>query len=128
MGKIDRRKYPRIQIYDPISYLCLDCHGTIENQDMGVARDVSQKGVRIETTHEIKSEYVLLMFVDLNNQLSEIEGRVVYCRKNHYGKFDTGIELMGSPQEQIAFVKKLVKSYHYRKEENRLVISEPFRN
>ncbi len=31
---------------------------------------------------------------------------------------------MGTPKEQLQFVKKLVKSYHFRKEENRLAISE----
>ena len=128
MDKNDRRKYPRIQIYDPISYLSLDHHGNIQNQNIALARDISQSGIGIITTHEIKSAYVLLMFVDLKNKLVEIEGYAVYCIKQGSYKYNTGIELMGSPQERIAFVKKLVESYHYREEENRLVISKKLLN
>ena len=65
MDKNNRRKYPRIQIYDPISYLSLDHHGNIQDQNIAVARDVSRGGIGIITTHKIKSAHVLLMFVDL---------------------------------------------------------------
>jgi hypothetical protein len=123
MEKIDRRKYPRVQICDPISYLCIDAKGTVFDQNIGVARDVSQNGIQIETFHEIKSEYALLMFFDLAKNPLEVRGKVIYCKKNESGQFNIGFKLQGTAKENILFVTALVRSYHYQKEKSRLVIT-----
>jgi hypothetical protein len=39
MSKPERRKYPRVRVYYPISYVCTDENGCIVQQNMGVALD-----------------------------------------------------------------------------------------
>ena len=122
MGNEDRRKYPRVHIFDPISYLSMD-GGGIVHQNVAVVRNVSQTGIQIESFLEIKSKKLSLMFFDLHKNQIEIEGKVVYCKKNESGQFSIGIHFLGSEAENLRFVKALVKSYHYQKEKSHLVIS-----
>jgi len=123
MTDTERRKYPRVPICDPISYLCLDENGSTTCQNMGAVQNTSQNGIKIETYEAIDSEFTILMFVDLQKNLVEIKGRVIYCRKTDSGKFESGISLRGSSDENIEFVKKLVRSYHYNKKDTRKILS-----
>jgi hypothetical protein len=123
MGEKERRKYSRVQIYDPISYLSKDSKGKVLGYNIAVVRNVSQTGIQIETSQPISSDNISLMFFDLGNKEIEIKGEVVYCTKNNSGQYNIGIHLAGTAAENLQFIKALVKSYHYKKEESRLVIS-----
>ena len=123
MGEKERRKYSRVQIFDPISYLSKDSKGRIIGYNIAVVRNVSQTGIRIETFQAISSDNISLMFFDLANKEIEIKGEVIYCTNNDAGQFNIGIRLLGTAAENLQFIKALVKSYHYQKEKSRLVIS-----
>lgn len=123
MGEKERRKYSRVQIFDPISYLSKDSKGKVLGYNIAVVRNVSQTGIQIETFQPISSDNISLMFFDLDNKEIEIKGEVVYCAKNDCGQYNIGIHLDGTAAENLQFIKALVKSYHYKKEESRLVIS-----
>ena len=128
MGNEDRRKYPRVQIFDPISYLTLDPDGKTIHQNVAVVRNVSQTGIQLEAFLEVRSKKLSLMFFDMHKNQLEVKGKVVYCRRNESGQFSIGIHLVGNDAENLRFVKALVKSYHYQKEKSRLVISPGIQN
>lgn len=128
MENEDRRKYPRVQIFDPISYLTLDSDGETVHQNVAVVRNVSQTGIQIEAFLAVKSEKLSLMFFDMHKNQIEVKGKVIYCRRNESGQFSIGIHLVGNEAENLRFVKALVKSYHYQKEKSRLVISPGIQN
>jgi hypothetical protein len=128
MGNEERRKYPRVQIFDPISYLTLDPDGKTVLQNVAVVRNVSQTGIQIEAFQEVKSKTLSLMFFDMHKNRIEVKGKVVYCRKNESGQFNIGIHLIGTEAENLRFVKALVKSYHYQKEKSRLVVAPEILN
>ena len=128
MGKKERRKYPRVQIMDPISYLSLDSGGEILEQNIAVVRNVSQTGIQIESFLEVNSKYLSLMFFDLDKHQIELKGEVIYCKRNESGQFNIGINFVGTPDENLQFVKALVKSYHYQKDKSHMVISPGIQN
>jgi len=115
MNVAEERKYPRVQIHNLISYVCLDEDGKPIKNLMGTALDVSQGGLLLETTHQIEPEYVILITTDDKDRLIEINGKAAYCRKIGDGKFNVGISLQGSHNENILFVKSMIRTYHYRK-------------
>jgi hypothetical protein len=123
MGEKERRKYSRVQIYDPISYLSKDSKGKVIGYNIAVVRNVSQTGIQIETFQAISVDNISLMFFDLGNKEIEIKGEAIYCTKNDAGQYNIGIRLVGTAVENLQFIKALVKSYHYQKEKSRLVIS-----
>ena len=128
MGKEERRKYPRIEIYSPISYLCKDSRGNSINQSMGVARNVSQSGIQIETFQNIQSEFVTPIFMGSDKNQIEAKGKVVYCRKNNTGQFNIGIKFQEPAERNIWLIRALVRSYHYSKNKSRLKISPAIPN
>ena len=117
MEKIDRRKFPRIKVCNPVSYDCVDREGILVDQNMGIAMDISQNGILLETAQMIRSKYIYLIFVDLENNLIRIIGRVVFSVKNKNGNFKSGINFQGEHTENIGFAKKLVQAYHHQKSE-----------
>ncbi len=128
MGKKERRKYPRVQIMDPISYLSLDSDGEILEQNIAVVRNVSQTGIQIESFLKVNSKYLSLMFFDLDKHQIEVKGEVIYCKRNESGQFNIGINFVETSDENLQFVKALVKSYHYQKEKSHMIISPGIQN
>jgi len=115
MEKVDRRKFPRVKIFNPISYDCVDKDGNLLDQSMGLALDISQNGILLETAHRLESKNIYLLFVDVDNELTRITARVVFSVKKKDGKFKTGINFQGEHEENIQFAKKIIQAYHHQK-------------
>ena len=115
MEKLDRRKFPRVKIFNPIAYDCVDKDGILLDQNMGIALDISQNGILLETAKKIESKNIFLLFVDLEDKLIKIIGRVIFSVKKKDGKFKTGINFNSSHEENIQFAKKIIQAYHYYK-------------
>ena len=112
---IENRKYPRVKICSTISYVGSDEDGTIIEQCLGVVLDISQNGLLFESIQEVESTNLSLMASTQKNNLIKIEGKVAYCREVGSGKFRTGIMLQGTQEENVRFVKELIRAYHYQK-------------
>ena len=81
MEKIDRRKSPRIKVFDPISYSFWESKGNALVENISVALNTSQNGIQIQTFTEIQSKNIQLKFVDLEQNTIELTGEVIYCSK-----------------------------------------------
>ena len=128
MGKEERRKHPRVEIYSPISYLCENSKDDIPEQNMGVVRNVSQSGIQIETFQEIQSEFVTIIFLGSDRTQVKARGKVVYCRRSNSGQFNIGIKFQETAERNIWLIRALVRSYHYSKDKSRLKISPAIPN
>ena len=115
MENIVDRTYQRVRINKGLSYNGLDADRNVIDRYMGVALNISQNGIQLETDLMITTELILLMFFDYNSQYIATKGKVVYSNKDASGKFKTGIQLQGTKEENLQFVKKLLKTYHYLK-------------
>jgi hypothetical protein len=115
MQNIADRTCQRVRIEKCLSYNGLDVHNNIVERCMGVALNVSQDGIQIETEHMIITEHILLMFYDYKSKYIATKGKVVYSEEDESGKFKTGIQLMSENGDNEKFVKRLIQSYHYRK-------------
>ena len=124
MQKTDRRKYPRVKVFDPISYSFWDSNSNVLVENIYLALNRSQNGVQIQTFTEIQSKNIRLKFVDLERNTIEVNGEVIYCSKQKSGIFKIGVRLMGTDAENVHFVKQLVKFYHYGKNRSRAGIVE----
>ena len=118
----DRRKYPRVDVYSPISYVCVDHKGNLIGQNMGVALNISQTGLMLKSRDPLDTNLISLMFVDIDNNLVEIEGEIVYSQPFETGLYQNGIQFKGSHPENIEFAQKLIRAYHYRKSELVLIL------
>ena len=115
MENIVRRSFIRVEINKSVSYNGLDTNRNVIERYQGVALNVSQSGIQLETDRMINTQYILLMFFDYNSNYVAAKGEVVYSNKDASGKFKTGISLYGTRDENLQFIKTLIKSYHYQK-------------
>jgi hypothetical protein len=90
-------------------------NGEITDQSIGRALNISQGGILLETPRLILSENVSLMSVDLDNNLIEIKGSIVYSKENGSGMIKYGISFQGWHKENVEFAASLIKVFHYRK-------------
>ena len=115
MSTKDQRKHPRVPISNLISFNVYDDDGRLVNHSMAKALNISQGGILIESAIMVKSDRISLMSTDTQNELVEVKGRVRYSQKNEYGMFEIGISFEGTHDENIEFAKRLVKTFHRRK-------------
>jgi hypothetical protein len=115
MQTIVDRTCQRVEIQKGISYNGLDVSSNVVDRYKGVALNVSQNGIQIETDCMINTDYILLMFFDYQSNYIAARGKVVYSNQDAAGKFRTGIQLMGANEDNRIFVKRLIQSYHYQK-------------
>jgi len=87
------------------------------NKTWGVVLNISQNGILIETAESVFCKYITLISVDLNKNIIEISGKVAYCKKNESEKYRVGINFEGTHAQNIHFVKGLIRSYYYNKNE-----------
>ena len=112
---MERRNYPRVKTCNLISYMAIEENGEITDQGMGRALNISQNGIFLETPRLLFSEYISLMSTDLDNNLIEIKGQVIYSGTNRSGMIGNGIRLQGEHHENIQFATRLIKVFHMRK-------------
>jgi hypothetical protein len=107
LGNNQKKIYPRIEIFDPASYLNSDSESIHLDQIIGAIQKISKNGIQIITFQEFQSEYVTLALVELENNKTEIQGKVISSFKQVTGIFRIGINFQGTANENVEFVKKI---------------------
>ena len=108
---IERRKHPRVETDNLISYTCIDDSGNELKEGRGKAINICQGGIQIETHNPIESEDILLMAIDIEDELTRIKGKAIYCAPDDLGKFRTGIQFLETNEKIVSFVTNLLKTY-----------------
>ena len=112
---MNKRKYPRVNIYILASFDCYDEDGEIFDQKLGVILDISLGGMLIETDDIVKANYVEIVFVNYEQKIMSIVGSIVHSRKTENGKAKTGICFHGADSENIKIATNLIRTHYYGK-------------
>jgi hypothetical protein len=114
----NKRKHPRVDIFNPIAYSGIDSDGKILVQNISVALNASNNGIMIKSFSEVKTEKISLRFINVDQKMIEMKGRVIYCTQKRTGIFQIGIRLLGTDYENLQFVMQLVRFYDLKKEKS----------
>ena len=112
---VDRRKYPRVNTINLISHVTIDETGRRIFKGMSRALDISRGGMLLETVYPIESGCLSLMTVDMDNNLIEIKGELIYCSKSDTAMYHSGIKFIGANEQITKFVTQMIKVYNHRK-------------
>ena len=110
MPETEKRKHPRIETQNVISYICTDEDDNQLGEGVGETMNISQGGILLKTPLPVESEYILLTTIGLENNMIDIKGKVVHSQRDESGKFTTGIRFLGTQDEKVQIVKCLVKT------------------
>jgi hypothetical protein len=86
MQNIVDRTFQRVKIQKGLSYNGLDINNNVIDRYMGVALNISQNGIQLETDRIIYTKHILLMFFDHKSHYRATKGKVVYSREDESGK------------------------------------------
>jgi hypothetical protein len=111
----ERRKHPRIEVDDKIFYVGVDQNNNLIDQNIGSVLNVSQEGVLLETPFALDYEHLILFFSDYENKTAKVKGKIIHSHKNGSGCYKVGVNLLGSTNEKVDFIKRFIKNYHYKK-------------
>ena len=111
MTFVEKRKHPRVDINNLVSYRCMDDSGNRTKEGRGKSVNISQGGILIETHDPFEWQDVLLLFIDIEDESVSIKGKVVYCNAANFGKFRTGIQFLETNEKIVTFVIKLLETY-----------------
>jgi hypothetical protein len=110
----NRRKHKRVKTRNLISYLSFDKTGKLISNGLGIALDVSQGGILLETPYSIKAGLIVLAATDHENHLFEVKGNLKHSTKASNGLYHSGIEIIGIDARVKAFITKLIREYNYQ--------------
>ena len=111
MEFIERRKHPRVEISNLISYCCTDDSGNKTKEGRGKALNISQGGILIETNDSFEWQDTLELAIKVEDESISIKGKVIYCNAHDFGKFRTGIQFLETNDKIQSFVMNLLKTY-----------------
>ncbi len=111
----DRRVHPRTKTRNLISHISIDQRGRLLSRGLSKTLDISRGGMLLETPHPVEPGRLSLMAVDSANNLIEIKGELVYCKRSAAGMYHSGVKFIGSEMEVANFVIRLIKEYNHRK-------------
>jgi c-di-GMP-binding flagellar brake protein YcgR len=116
---INRRQYPRVRIHVPVTYALLEEQRKTGPEAIGIALDVSLGGLLLESFDFVATEYVGVSFIDIENQVVQIECKMVYSRKTDLGTdqglVHTGLSFQGTEVGKADFAAKIIRAYFYRR-------------
>ena len=121
---MEKRQYPRVKTCNLISFVGKRANGTISEQNMGRALNISQSGILLETTDRVLSESISMMSVDADNNLIEIGGEVIYSTERSNGRFGVGIRFQGTHAENIQYAMNLIRAYNARKYQTATAVNQ----
>jgi c-di-GMP-binding flagellar brake protein YcgR len=108
---VEKRKHPRVDITNLISYRCMNDGGKQTKEGRGKSVNISQGGILIETQSPFEWQDSLLLFIDIEDESVGIKGKVVYCNAANFGKFRTGIQFLETNEKIVSFVERLLEAY-----------------
>ncbi len=115
-GFKEKRKHPRINTLNTIGYILFNEERKKIDQGKGRTLNLSQSGALLETQKPLYGSFIILMTIDLDGKKIKVKGRVVNTRKSdNMNLYLTGIEFIGSKDEQLQAIIAFIKAYHHRK-------------
>jgi hypothetical protein len=106
----ERRKDPRVEINNLISYICTDDGGNQTKKGIGKAININQGGILIEIHDSFEWLDILILAINIEDESVSIKGKVIYCNADDFGKFRTGIQFLETNYKILTFVIKLLKT------------------
>ena len=107
----DKRKDARVKSVNLLSYVCIDENSNPLDQGMGKTLDISKGGLLMETGVRIDARYILLMSLNIKEELIQIKGKVVYCKKAGPKIFHSGIRFVETDDKIRAVVSDMIKVF-----------------
>ena len=98
---IERRKHLRKNIHCHVFFECSDAHGKKVSQNIGMALDISEKGMLLESNAPIHASTIKVIVPVKEKDAVEVMGNVIYSIPTSDERYRTGI-VFNEPGDDMA--------------------------
>ena len=112
MAVKDKRKSPRIDSLNLISYVVYDEADNAIRQGMGRTLNISKTGICLDTYKPLSRRQKVALTIGLKDDLVSIIGHVVHVRKRKNGRFDNGIDFVEIDQNHQSVLSNFLAAYY----------------
>ena len=109
---IERRKHLRADIRCRVFFECCDAHDKEVSQDIGLALDISEKGMLLETSAPIHASTIKVMVPVKEEETVEVMGNIIYSIPKPDNLYHTGVILHESENDMAELVETLSGKLH----------------
>ena len=106
-----KRKHPRIDSLHLLSYSCLNDDCQLESQGMGRTLNVSEGGILLETHTAIDPDLIISLAIGLDDDVTEVKGKVVFSKEGDNERFQTGVEFIETDKKSRRLIKKYIAAF-----------------
>ena len=107
----ERRKHPRFESFNLLSYVCLDENNHALDQGMGRTLNVSEGGILLETPNPIDPKHTLVLTIGLKDDMVDIKGKVAHSKTGEDGKVRTGIQFIEMNEATFGTLKRYIIAF-----------------
>lgn len=107
MDDLKQRRYERKDSLNLVDYVVLDEGGEVTRRGIGRTLNLSEGGILLETHLPLDEGRRIIITLALEEDIVEMEGKVVYGKPSGEKGFSTGIEFLGVDEEG----KQVLKAY-----------------
>ena len=117
MTATNKRIHVRVRSLNLLSYYCIDQNGVVVRQGMGRTLDVSEGGILLETHAPIDLKHTISLTIGLEDDMTDITGKAVYCSEGELGKFESGIEFQEKDKAGLQILTEYIKAFREQEEQ-----------
>jgi hypothetical protein len=114
----DRRRYTRIKTSNFISYVCMDTDGKATGGGMGTSVNMSAEGLLLQTYLALETPFVLITYIDSEDQLREIKAKIIHSRPLEPQSFLVGIRFADTFERQYRILASFTRAYYGRRNQS----------
>lgn len=103
----ERRRKDRVDSLNLLE-VSVDDNEIIVNQGMGRTLNVSESGILLETHFPIDLDNLVSLTVAVENELIQLNGKVVRYNVGSEGMYETGVEFLDIDESALETIRKLV--------------------
>jgi len=111
MAPTEQRRFIRKNALHLLDYLVIDKNGQQTTYSMGRTLDVSENGLKLETTEQITKGDTLLITIGLEDDLIDLRGEVIHTEIEAQ-RHITGIEFQDISEEGRRIFRKYAEAFY----------------
>jgi len=111
MTDFEKRKNPRVDSHNLISYVLLDENDNPVRQGMGRTLNLSESGILLETHAFIDPQFIVSFTVSLEDEIMDIKGKVAYYKKYDDKRFESGIQFIETAESEKMILKQFAEIF-----------------
>lgn len=106
-----KRKHPRIDSLNLLSYSCIGWDREVNAQGMGRTLNVSEGGILLETHIPVDKDQIIMLAIGLEDDVTDVKGRVVFSKTGENDRFQTGIEFIDPDKNSRRLIKRYIDAF-----------------